>query len=126
MDAVRFSMVDEYLEELKAAAGEIENDLVRATIQYKTGDKVPITYVTVISTCVVVPPQFSSRHPGPRYLLKLEQRMGSYFEAGDRIDKTVLDATDDIIKKIRTHCQEHGLKCQPGVIVPGGGDTSAL
>lgn len=119
MDTVRFSTIGEYLEELAASREDIENEMVRATIQYKTGSAVPLTFISVISTCVVVPSPFSSKHPGSRYLVRLEQSMGSYGESAGRFGKEVLDKTDALIEQIKARCRELGLKCQPGVIEPG-------
>ncbi len=120
METVHFTDPDEFFHEVDLECKNIENSVLRATMQFVSTPS-GLTAVDVVATCIVRPAAVRPNRPvGPRYLAKLQKRMGTIFSTSDSVGEKVCAEAEDLVNKIKDACRERDrdIECRPGIIIP--------
>ena len=123
METVHFTDSDEFFHEVDLECKNIENGLMRATMQFVSvsAPYKGMTAVDVVATCVIRPAAVRPNRPvGPRYLAKMQKQIGTIFSTSDSIGSKVCAEAEDLVNKIKDACRERDrdIECRPGIIIP--------
>lgn len=108
---VRFNVVEEFLDELRADGTEgVDRQIVRVTLELRPTQHFPIRNLMVLA---------SYRVAGKDVLVRLERFVGQIMGDGggwDASDRKVLDEADTITDRLKVVIHECGLVARAGIL----------